>query len=94
MIHVTFAVLRKLTPSASSYPMKLPPMTRTWPDPSAFSMNLVRARQIARHHSQRGPIRKAPSRRTVSPFNNGFSMMCAARRAYSLGRPSRLGCGT
>ncbi len=44
------------------------------------------------HHF--GPIRMAPSRRMVSPLSMAFSTMCAARFAYSAGRPSRDGCGT
>ena len=35
----------------------------------------------------------APSRRMVSPLSIGLSMMCLARRANSVGWPSRAGCG-
>ena len=43
----------------------------------------------AAHHF--GPIRMAPSRRMVSPLSMALSTMCAARLAYSAGRPSRDG---
>src|SRR5258705_160171 len=43
---------------------------------------------------QRGCMRMAPSRRITSPLSIGFSMMWAARAAYSTGRPSRGGKGT
>ena len=44
--------------------------------------------------AQRGGIRSAPSRRMTSPLSIGLSTMCATSEAYSLGRPSREGCGT
>ena len=42
----------------------------------------------------RGPIRKAPSRRIVSPFSIVFSRMCRTSAAYSSGLPRRCGNGT
>ena len=36
----------------------------------------------------------APSRRMVSPLSMGFSRMCSAVIAYSLGWPRRAGLGT
>src|SRR5215213_9386747 len=39
-------------------------------------------------------MRMAPSRRMTSPLSMGLATMCATRAPYSVGSPSRLGCGT
>ena len=38
-----------------------------------------------------GAILIPPSRRIVSPFKKGFSIICAVKRANSSGSPKRLG---
>src|SRR5215467_7289635 len=43
---------------------------------------------------QRGAMRKAPSSLMHSPLSIGFSQMCRASAAYSLGLPRREGKGT
>ena len=53
----------------------------------------VPARNGAGPISTSAAIRRAPSRRIVSPFSIGFSTTCSASRAYSSGRPSRDGNG-